>query len=160
MSGRRAARPVARARSSAHGGVRVTLANCQRDARVPVAWLRRVTDRAVRQLRIRGPGVMAISLIDRHAMTRLNRRLLGHHGLTDVLSFRYDGEAIIGEVLVSPAFARRYAEEHGLVFREELARYVVHGLLHWLGHDDHTTAEQRRMRRMEDAVLRPCTADP
>ena len=139
---------------------RVTLANCQRDERVPVAWLRRVAECAVRRLRIRGPGTLTISLIDRRAMARLNRRLLGHHGVTDVLSFRYDGEAIIGEVLVSPSFARRYANEHGLVFRDEVARYIVHGLLHWLGHDDRTLAEQQRMRRMEDRVLRRCAADP
>jgi probable rRNA maturation factor len=137
------------------GGAAVELVNRQPE-RVPVTWLRHVAQRAVRQLGIGGAGQFAVTLVDAPTMRRLNRRLLGHVGLTDVLSFRYDGEPIAGEILVSPAFARRYADAHGLPFRQELARYVVHGLLHWVGHQDGTPAQQRRMRRLEDALLAEC----
>ncbi|MBI3324798.1 MAG: rRNA maturation RNase YbeY [Candidatus Omnitrophica bacterium] len=65
-------------------------------------------------------------------------------------------QTVIGEIVVSPDFAREYAKAHGLSYREELARYVIHGLLHWVGHDDRTASQQRRMRRMEDELLAKC----
>ena len=111
----------------------ITLANRQRRDPVPVVWLSRVARTAVR---------------------RLNARFTGHRGLTDVLSFRFDGEPVIGEIIVAPAAARRYARAHDVSYREELARYVVHGLLHWTGEEDRTAAQQRRMRRLEDRVLK------
>ena len=89
-------------------------------------------------------------------MREANRRFLRHHGLTDVLSFRYDGEQVAGEILIDPGMARRYARNHAVPYRQELSRYVVHGLLHWLGHEDRTPAQQRRMRAMEDALLMGC----
>jgi rRNA maturation RNase YbeY len=114
-------------------------------------------------------------------MRTLNRRFLRHDRPTDVLTFRYDGarpsrtgsgrggsglganrhsqpraqspEPIIGDILIAPDEARRYARAHGLAYSLELSRYVVHGLLHWLGHDDRTPRQQTRMRRMEDRIL-------
>jgi probable rRNA maturation factor len=61
--------------------------------------------------------------------------------------------SVIGEIFISPALARAYAREHDLAYDTELARYVVHGLLHWLGHDDKTAAQQRKMRALEDSLL-------
>ena len=90
-------------------------------------------------------------------MRKLNRRFMRHDRLTDVLSFRYPHELVIGEVLIAPACARRYARQHQVAYRLELARYVIHGLLHWVGHNDRTVQEQRRMRALEDTLLKQCT---
>jgi probable rRNA maturation factor len=60
---------------------------------------------------------------------------------------------VIGEILVAPEAAQRYARRHRLSYRDELARYVVHGLLHWCGHDDRTAAQQQKMRAVEDKLL-------
>mgnify|MGYP001612559183 CR=1 FL=1 len=64
--------------------------------------------------------------------------------------------SVAGEILIAPACAKRYARRHGLGYQEELARYVVHGLLHWVGHDDATPLQQRRMRALEDQLLACC----
>ena len=159
---------------------KVGLVNRQARDRVPVGWLRRVAEGSVRELKIREPGVFSIAFVDERTMRRLNRQFMGHEGLTDVLSFRYlskgrtpgrvqgsrvkvqgkhasaDAEEMIGEIVVSPAFARRYAEEHWVSYKHELARYVIHGLLHWVGYDDRTPAQQRWMRQMEDRLLARC----
>ena len=111
----------------------------------------------MRKLRITQPGEFVITFLDSHTMRTLNRRLTGRHRLTDVLSFRYADEPVIGEILIAPEAARRYATQHGLAYREELARYVLHGLLHWLGHDDRTLAQQRTIRALEDQLLTECT---
>lgn len=134
----------------------VVVTNAQRRTPVDLAAMRRLAGCAVRRLSIRGSGTLAITFLDAGRMRTLNRRFLGHDRSTDVLSFRYDGEPVVGEIFIAPAEARRYAKAHGLTYREELGRYVVHGLLHWLGHEDRTAAEQRAMRRREDRLLATC----
>ena len=63
---------------------------------------------------------------------------------------------VVGEIVIAPAFARSYAAAHGLAYGDELARYLLHGLLHWIGHADRTRAQQRRMRALEDHMLEQC----
>lgn len=131
----------------------VRVVNAQREAPVPLIRMTRLARRAIRRLRIRAPGTLAIAFIDSRRMRRLNKRFLRHDRPTDVLSFRYDGEPIVGDIVIAPAQARAYARRHGIPYAEELSRYVVHGLLHWLGHEDRTAAERRKMRVMEERLL-------
>lgn len=138
--------------------MRLRLTNGQRRDPVPLAWLTQRARRAARALGIQGQGMILVSFIDDGTMRALHGRFLGSRRATDVLSFRYAEEAaagspIIGEILIAPAAARRYAAAHRTPYREELTRYLVHGLLHWLGHDDRTAAQRRRMRAMEDRLL-------
>ncbi|MBI4323370.1 MAG: rRNA maturation RNase YbeY [Candidatus Omnitrophica bacterium] len=123
---------------------------------MPVAWLSRVARCAARRLRVALRGELVVTFIDDRTMRRLNWRFLRHRGVTDVLTFRYSREPLAGEILIAPAVAKRYARRHGLGYREELARYVVHGLLHWTGREDQTTAQRRRMRALEDRLLASC----
>ncbi|HBH96347.1 MAG TPA: rRNA maturation RNase YbeY [Candidatus Omnitrophica bacterium] len=139
------------------------MVNCQRRRAVPLTWLRRLATRAAAIVGIRQDVVLVVSFIEDRMMTNLHEQFLGRPIPTDVLTFRYPRgpatshprhEAVVqGEILISPTAAWRYARRHRLSYRTELARYVVHGLLHWLGHDDRTTVQQRRMRAMEDKVL-------
>jgi probable rRNA maturation factor len=46
------------------------------------------------------------------------------------------------------------SREFGTDWRAELVRYVIHGLLHLLGHDDREPAARRRMKRVESRLLR------
>lgn len=76
---------------------------------------------------------------------------------TDVLTFDLrddDSDAIEGEIVVSVDTARYQADHRGLDLRDELLRYVIHGVLHLNGLDDHTTAGRRQMRKAENDVLR------
>src|SRR3989338_9158162 len=100
----------------------VTVRNEQRDAPVNVARMAQLARRAVRRLRIRARGTLAITFIDARRMRALNRRFLRHNRTTDVLSFRYHGEPVIGEILISPSAARQYARRHRVPYSEELSR--------------------------------------
>ncbi len=131
----------------------VSVTNAQRALPVDTRAVARLARRAIARLRIATPGTLAITFLDPQAMRKLNKRFLRHDRLTDVITFRYPGEPVVGEVFVAPSAARRYARQHGIAYRDELSRYVVHGLLHWLGHDDRTPVQQRRMRGREDALL-------
>lgn len=137
----------------------VRVANAQRETRVDTAGMRRLAMRALRRLRVRVPGILAITFIGSRRIRAVNRRFLRHDRTTDVLSFRYDPAPLrgpqspVGDILIAPREARRYARDHGLTYHEELGRYVVHGILHWVGYEDRTPGQRKRMRSLEDGLL-------
>lgn len=134
----------------------VSVTNAQWAVPIDVRGIARVVRCAIRRLRIATPGTLAITFLGGGPMRRLNKRFLCHDRVTDVLSFRYEGERVVGEIFIAPSEARAYAARHRIPSQDELSRYVLHGLLHWLGHDDATPAQQRRMRQLEDELLMAC----
>ena len=60
----------------------------------------------------------------------------------------------IGEIVICPAVAAVNAQHHNESITVELARYLVHGLLHMSGYDDKISAERGKMKREEDRLLR------
>src|SRR5256714_15645144 len=84
-----------------------------------------------------------ITLLSGARMRRLNRRATGRRGLTDVLAFALpqpDG-ALLGDVYICPAAARRWVKNGGSGKgeegrgEEEAGRLTGHGGLHVLGYD-------------------------
>jgi probable rRNA maturation factor len=90
--------------------------------------------------------MLSIAFVPRATIARLNREHLGHRGATDVISFGFNDPtgsgAVVGDVYICPEVAADNARRHGARVREELARLVVHGTLHVLGHD-HPDGEAR-----------------
>ena len=87
---------------------------------------------------------------------RLNRKSLGHDWATDVISFCLSDPqdpVLHGVLAVSRDTARREAARRGHSPYHELMLYVVHGVLHLLGHDDQGARARARMRRAEREVL-------
>lgn len=100
---------------------------------------------------------LSVAIVDDRRIAELHLEYMGDGRPTDVLTFdlRDDPEApaIEGEIVVSADTAVREALRRGLEPKEELTRYIVHGVLHLLGMDDQTAGDRRRMRRAEDRVL-------
>lgn len=109
-----------------------------------------------------------VTLLDAAAMRRLNRRVTGRRGLTDVLAYglpQPDG-GVLGDVYVCRAAAARYVRETGSgdpkgrgrgAVEEEMVRLAVHGTLHVLGYDHPEGAARTRSsmwRRQERYVRR------
>ena len=126
--------------------------------------LRRMVRMTLQAEGIREANV-SVALVDDPAMHELNRRHLAHDYPTDVLSFllsapqsdRSDeppsGACLDGELIISTDTAVRQAAEYGWPAAEELTLYVVHGLLHLCGYDDHRAIDRRHMRDRERAIL-------
>lgn len=66
---------------------------------------------------------------------------------TDVITFHH------GEILVSADTAMRQGAEHGQPLDRELALYMIHGLLHLAGWDDHDPDEAERMAARQAGIL-------
>ncbi|HEV2453507.1 MAG TPA: rRNA maturation RNase YbeY, partial [Verrucomicrobiae bacterium] len=62
--------------------------------------------------------------------------------------------AIHGEIFVCVAEAERQAKLFGTNWRSELVRYVVHGVLHLMGHDDLQPVARKKMKRVEGRLVR------
>jgi probable rRNA maturation factor len=114
----------------------IAIANEQRRVPIPEADVRRVARRLVK-----GRG-LSIAFVTDAAIRRINRRFLGHDWATDVISFPL-GTDLLGELVISAPYARSEARRRGISEREELLRYVIHGILHLLGYDDHRPADRR-----------------
>ena len=106
-------------------------------------------------------AMVSITFLGTRAMAALNRKHLGHRGATDVISFgfRESGRRapVIGDIYIAPEVARTNARRHDAGIREELARLVVHGVLHVLGYDhadDETRVASPMWRRQERILAR------
>ena len=137
------------------------------DVRIPLA---RERVAAIARQVLEGEGVrhalLSIAFLANRAMATLNRRHLGKRGATDVIAFGFsrpdDSAPVIGDIYIAPAVARANAMSHGVGVREELARLVVHGTLHVLGHD-HPEDESRTgspMWRRQERLLARALAAP
>ena len=130
--------------------------------RIPLARDRvaEIVRAALRAEKVR-EAMISIAFVDGRTMAALNRRHLGHRGPTDVISFGFapSGKAapVVGDVYVCPEVARENARAAGATVREELARLVVHGVLHVLGHDhpaDESRVASPMWHRQEQLVRR------
>jgi probable rRNA maturation factor len=91
-------------------------------------------------------------------MARVNKQFLQHEGSTDVITFDHnEGNAeteLRGEIFISIPDAVEQAREFGTTWQSELARYIIHGLLHLRGFDDLQPAKRRVMKREENRLLK------
>jgi probable rRNA maturation factor len=99
-----------------------------------------------------GRAALPVSLLltDAAEIARLHGEFLADPAETDVMSFALDGGV---EVVANVQRAGREAQRRGVTRADELALYVVHGVLHACGFDDVESADRRRMREAEHAVL-------
>jgi probable rRNA maturation factor len=103
---------------------------------------------------------LSLSLVGDRAIRRLNRTWRKKDKSTDVLSFPAGelprgtpGPRQLGDVVISLDTAKRQAKEYGRPLGTEVARYLVHGLLHLLGHDHERTQDARKMAALEEKLL-------
>ena len=84
-------------------------------------------------------AMLSIAFVSRRTIAGMNRKHLGHTGETDVITFAFGRSAesapLVGDIYVAPDVVREQAKRWRVPVREELARVVVHGVLHAIGHD-------------------------
>jgi probable rRNA maturation factor len=100
---------------------------------------------------------LSLALVGDKTMSELHERFMNITGPTDVLTFPLEhdarGRCVAGEVVVCVSEAGRRAKEHGVLVKNEVLLYAIHGMLHLSGFDDRTPADYRKMHRTEDRIL-------
>jgi probable rRNA maturation factor len=144
-----------------------------------ISWLTEHIQKAIRHLG--AAGEVRVSVIDDAAMAQAHEEFAGVQGTTDVLTFdladpdlgpppsmdlelgKLESDKSLyvldTDILACIDVADRQSQVNPLgesplsPVEKELLLYVVHGVLHCLGMDDHDEAAAAAMHRVEDAVL-------
>jgi len=108
---------------------------------------------------------LSLAVVDDEEIRRLNGQYRQVDAPTDVLSFPLlelepgapipadEVPPVLGDVVLSLAHIYRQAEAFGHSPEREAAFLAVHGLLHLLGHDHQTPAEEARMFALQEEIL-------
>ncbi len=144
---------------------------------VPEAWLESVARRVLEAEGV-GAAELSVTVTDDETVRSLNREYAGQDAVTDVLSFSQregeefaappGGAPLLGEVVIAYPTALRQARDRlprqaarpstgsgraVVIADAEVARLLIHGILHLLGYDHGEPEEGRRMRAREEELV-------
>lgn len=131
------------------------LANRQRKVKVAAPWIRAISQIALPMvLEQRAPetGPLAtleevqVVIVSDPAIARYHKQFMNIPGPTDVITFHH------GDIIISADTALSHVGNPTDV-NHELALYVVHGLMHLQGFDDHEPRARKKMHRIQETIL-------
>ena len=104
---------------------------------------------------------VSVLLTDDKLIAELNKEYRSIDSPTDVLAFPMldndvnnpVGSIILGDVVISLETAERQAIAENHSFEKEVASLTVHGVLHLLGYDHHTTKDATEMFNRQNEIL-------
>ena len=117
------------------------------------------------------PAAVTVTFVDNARIRTINQEQRNIDKETDVLSFPVlfategtlpklcdadmeNGKLYLGDIVLSTEKALAQAKEYGHSPARELSYLTVHSALHLMGFDHMEEEEQKRMRAMEEKVLR------
>lgn len=102
----------------------------------------------------REEGELNYIFCDDAYLHELNVKYLNHDTLTDVITFDYAaGKRLHGDIYISVERILENAKDYNVTFEKELARVMVHGVLHLCGYKDKASADIIMMRAKEDHYI-------
>ena len=84
---------------------------------------------------------LSIVLVGQGRIRELNKRYRGKNRATDVLAFP-NQELGLGEIVICLREVKENAKRFSSTFEKELARILIHGILHLLGYDHEKSEAQ------------------
>lgn len=90
---------------------------------------------------------------------RLNRQFLSKDSSTDCLAFDFkDGRSrrntVRGDIVVNVERASALSKDLKIPVRQEVCRYIIHGLLHLAGYDDIHQGQREKMWKRQEGYLK------
>jgi len=140
----------------------ISITNRQRTKKINKRQLRQIVVALFEELEI-SEAELGIHLVGAKEMARVNWQFLRHEGSTDVITFDHanpearskeQGAKLHGELFICVDDVVLQAKNFKTSWQSELVRYVVHGILHLLGHDDLKPDLRRKMKREENRLVR------
>ncbi len=138
-----------------HGEIATTVANQQSTLKLPSAWLRNIVHQVLSGEKVTSAKI-SIALVSDSDIQRIHRQFLQHDVPTDVITFPYSARGascLTGEIVISTDTAQAVATEFAHPAENEVALYLIHGLLHLCGYDDHDPHDREAMRKRESHYL-------
>jgi len=99
-----------------------------------------------------GKGEVVFALLGKEAIRGLNRDYRKKDYATDVLSFLYNEDGLLGEIILCPQKIKEDARKEE--FEKAFFRVAIHGILHLLGYDhERGKEEEKEMKKKTDYYL-------
>lgn len=99
-------------------------------------------------------GDIHIALMGDDDLLALNQKHLNHDEYTDVITFDYSTAKTVNcDIAISTDRVSENAVHEGVSLDNELARVLIHGVLHCVGYSDKTPNDKQLMRQKEDEML-------
>ena len=126
------------------------------------ARVRSVVEAALAAAKGRKPSAgwsLTVLLVDAARSAELHGQHFADPSATDVMTFPdgttdpASGRLRLGDLAVCVDVARSEAARRGRPVADELTLYILHGVLHLLGHDDRDDASRARMWRAQRRLL-------
>jgi len=103
-----------------------------------------------------------VIFVSEKEILRVNKQYLGHHYVTDVISFNNERPPFLpkeecwgfGDIFVCYQVARKNARKFSHTILEEMMMYVTHGALHLSGMDDHAPKDRAEMDRQAEKIIK------
>ena len=135
----------------------VHIARDFKDIEVRLSELKKLVKAICKRFKL-SKAAVSIAIVDDAQIRELNKQFLNSKSATDCLSFDLSDDEVPQspksfELIVNGEMAVREANLRGHSSEAELALYITHGLLHYLGFDDSTESQARKMHDMEDEIL-------
>ncbi len=100
------------------------------------------------------PGEIAVRIVDAEEGRALNREYRGKDYATNVLTFDYAHEPVVGaDLVICAEVVEREAAEMGIPLLDHYAHMLVHGTLHAQGYDHEEDDEAACMEARETEIL-------
>lgn len=99
-------------------------------------------------------GDIHIALMGDDDLLALNQKHLNHDEYTDVITFDYSTAKTVNcDIAISTDRVSENAVHEGVSLDNELARVLIHGVLHCVGYSDKTPNDKQLMSQKEDEML-------
>lgn len=132
----------------------------QSEAGVSSKWIQRIGKVVLHGEAQKKYTPVSIVFVDDSFMTELNIKYFDKTESTDVISFfldednfQRDPDSPWGEIYISVDRAKEQSDLFHVTYQNEIARLVIHGLLHLMGYEDKTTVEKNEMTEIENHYL-------
>lgn len=132
-------------------------------AAVDTAVLTQLVEHAFNRMRVSQSTYLSIAIVNEREMERIHLEWMDLPGPTDVMSFPMDeltpgtdtepATGMLGDIVLCPPVAARQGAEAGHSTLDELCLLTVHGILHCLGYDHGTAAEEAEMFGIQRSIL-------
>ena len=139
--------------------MKIVIYNNQRDLLISLSEIKKLVSLVLKRLKATCDEVI-LHFVTKKKIGEIHKIYFNDPTPTDCISFPIDspsskikGYKVLGEVFVCPKVAIEYSRTHQIDCREELGRYIIHGLLHLMGYDDLEESQQKKMRQMENRLL-------
>ena len=113
-----------------------------------------------------GKGCLSIVFVTNQHIKSINKKFLKRNHVTDVLAFGFNEvgskKQIKGhpqtnrcnaDIIISAEMALQNAKKFKTSLDDEIILYMIHGILHVLGFDDHDARDIKKIRREEQRIF-------